>query len=212
MSYSEVPSILGSLVRLPNCGGRSHQDVTLRVPGQIHYILFENYYVHTLVAQHRSKDSKDWVPCWEQPLQLMENPWCEGDAQHTHCVNVRELMSSSKVDLGNLYHFRLYLFQPSHLWRSFFLRNVRCIVINPTASVVPAPTKAFDDPLRTHQGLGMLLAPPQDPQEAVAGVAMTATKIRALIAQSLHRPELASAHAQVGFEATSVEAMLQPLS
>ena len=162
MSFTDVPCVLGAFVRHPNAAGRSHQDVTLRRPCRIHFIIFENYFVHSIAVQHRVKDAKEWAPCVDR-TELMENAWCEGDAQHTHCLNITELTHGKGIDPSTLYHFRFHLFQPAHTWRTACIRNVRCVS-------VPQPPPPYLEP--------------KDAPDATRGLLTTAAAVKALVVAS----------------------------
>lgn len=164
MSFTDVACVLGAFVRHPNAPGRYYQDVTLRRPSKIHFIIFENYFVHSLAVQHRMKDAKEWAPCMDR-LELMTNAWCEDDAQETHCLNVTELTHGKGIDTTAMYHFRFHMFQPAHTWKTACIRNVRCVSVE----INPTPPPYIE---------------PKDTPDATRGLLTTAAAVKALVVAS----------------------------
>eukprot|EP00759_Apiculatamorpha_spiralis_P020312 PhF_6_TR25731/c0_g1_i1/m.36266/K16607/NICN1; nicolin-1 len=200
MSVSEVPCVLGSLVRLPHSAGRGYQDITLKKAGAIQYMILENYYVHCIAIQHRSKDSKEWVTCLQR-TPLMENPWCEHDAQYTHCINITELASATaNMDSSTLYHFRIHLYQPCCTWKNFYIKNAKCLLVllappPPFSDLVSSSTSALG-PSAIHFS--------ESPSVAVKQVASTAVTVKELLTMSVPttRAPLVSSVVPPGTEVT----------
>ncbi|CAM9272949.1 unnamed protein product, partial [Sphacelaria rigidula] len=91
-------------------------------------IVFRNFYCsHISIKQcraGRNAKSDPWVTILRDRA-LMENPHFEDDAQDWHVISVEEF-DQELYDPDSMAPLRVYLYQPSPMWKTISLQHVKC--------------------------------------------------------------------------------------
>ncbi|CAN0069546.1 unnamed protein product [Ascophyllum nodosum] len=140
MTPETVPTFMGPLVRSRNTKPTPTyfeisflNNDTMESPPRLDAIVFRNFYCsHITIKQHKQIEGapgvgkEAWV--WATILRdrpVMEDPHHEDDAQYWHVVAVEEF--SQEYDADSAAPLRIYLYQPSPMWKTFALQHVKCI-------------------------------------------------------------------------------------
>jgi hypothetical protein len=172
----------------PEAGRGPHQafiDVHFpEAPVDLQWITFENYYSASISILHSpqpaptpaggsSSDSSAtrWVPVVDN-LPLMANPHCEDDAQAWHEIHASQF--SREFDAARTMFLRIFLSQPSPLWREHTLRKIAFYMASSAAPPAPAlPLPHLSGPAADRCALLL---------ERIGEVTNAARKIRATLA------------------------------
>eukprot|EP00658_Telonema_sp_P-2_P022667 TRINITY_DN19060_c0_g1_i4.p1 TRINITY_DN19060_c0_g1~~TRINITY_DN19060_c0_g1_i4.p1 ORF type:complete len:219 (-),score=42.12 TRINITY_DN19060_c0_g1_i4:289-945(-) len=117
----ELPVVLGDQVRSrPKRPCHVHQDLTLNPPSKIKFITFQNYYCGSIGLEVQYAGEHDWHTVLNDH-SLMLDCHLENDAQQWHTIDSNQLGCGSEVRA-----VRFILRQPSPLWKSFGLAEIKC--------------------------------------------------------------------------------------
>eukprot|EP01059_Diplonema_ambulator_P011877 TRINITY_DN21952_c0_g1_i1.p1 TRINITY_DN21952_c0_g1~~TRINITY_DN21952_c0_g1_i1.p1 ORF type:complete len:211 (+),score=52.77 TRINITY_DN21952_c0_g1_i1:2-634(+) len=137
---AEVPCTVGQVTKMKGevpCV--TFVDVSFHTPSRLNYLVFQNYYTHSIKVMHYEPQSSTQWKTVLSNYKLMKNPHHESDAQDYHCIDVFRTFNRT-FDCFRVTALRIILTQPSPQWISFALHNIKAYVLHDTTPRTPPPS------------------------------------------------------------------------
>ena len=114
-----------------------YMEVVFPEPTKVNYLMFRNYYTHSITVKHQEAGSTEWVTVLNKH-KLMKNCHSETDAQEWHTIDVFKTFVRT-FDCFRVDKLRIYVSQPSPHWSSFGLQELVAFAVNELPADPPAP-------------------------------------------------------------------------
>jgi hypothetical protein len=161
-------------------------DLHFRPPVKLNYIVFRNYYTHSIRIQHRLLARDGWREVMG-PKVLMQDPHLEADAQDCHCIDVLKDFDR-QFDCSQVIHLRIFLQQPSPNWLSFSLHDIKCYtVVQAKPACVSSKPKSLSEGQMKEAWETLDVSP--GIQDVVGEFLLTADEIRRNVLQTDATPQ-----------------------